>query len=43
MPRRQADTFRHKEELRPHLRNAIRPRDAILGDIRYFNNIRGHV
>ena len=43
MPRRQADTFRHKEELRPHLRNAIRPRDAILGDIRYFNNLRGHV
>ena len=43
MPRRQADTFRRKEEIRPHVRNAIRPRDAILGDIRYFNNISGHV
>ena len=43
MPRRQADTFRRKEEIRPHLRNAIRPRDAILGDSRWFNNVRGHV
>jgi hypothetical protein len=43
MPRRQADTFRRKEEIRPHLRTAIRPRDAILGDVRYFNNVRGHI
>jgi hypothetical protein len=43
MPRREADTIRRKEEIRPHLRNAIRPRDEILGDLRYFNNLRGHV
>jgi hypothetical protein len=43
MPRREADTIRRKEEIRPHLRNAVRPRDEILGDIRYFNNVRGHV
>jgi hypothetical protein len=43
LPRREADTIRRKEEVRPHLRNAIRPRDQILGDIRYLNNMRGHV
>jgi hypothetical protein len=43
MPRREADTFRRKQEIRPLLRNAIRPRDQILGDIRYFNNVRGHI
>ena len=43
MPRREADSFRRKEEVRPHLRNAVRPRDAILGDVRYLNNMRGHV
>jgi len=43
MPRRQADSFRRKEEIRPLLQNAIRPRDAILGDVRYFNNVRGHI
>jgi hypothetical protein len=43
MPRREADRFRQKDELRPHLRNAIRPRDEILGDVRYFNSNRGHV
>jgi len=43
LPRREAATFRRKEEIRPHLRNAIRPRDRLLGDIRYFNNTRGHV
>lgn len=43
LPRREADTMRRKEEIRPHLRNAIRPRDAIIGDLRYFNNMRGHV
>jgi hypothetical protein len=43
MPRREADTIRRKEEVRPHLRNAVRPRDAILGDVRYLNNLRGHV
>jgi hypothetical protein len=43
LPRREADTIRRKEEIRPHLRNAIRPRDAILGDVRYLNSMRGHV
>ena len=43
MPRRDADTFRRKEEIRPYLRNAIRPRDRLLGDVRFFNNLRGHV
>ena len=43
MPRREADTIRRKEELRPHVRNAIRPRDQILADVHYFNNVRGHV
>ncbi len=43
MPRREADTFRRKEELRPRLRNAIRPRDELIGNIRYFNNVRGHI
>jgi hypothetical protein len=37
MPRRQADTIRRKEEIRPHLRGAISARDQILGDIRYFH------
>ena len=43
MPRREADTIRRKDEIRPHLRNVIRPRDAVLADVRYFNNVRGHV
>ena len=43
LPRREADTFPRKEEIRPHLRNAIRPRDRLLADIRYFNNTPGHV
>jgi len=43
LPRREADTYRRKAEIRPHLRNAIRPREAMLGDVRYLNNMRGHV
>ena len=43
MPRREADSFRRKEEIPPYLRSAVRPRDAILGDVRYLNNMRGHV
>ncbi len=42
IPRRDADNLRRKEEVRPHLRNAMRPRDQILGDIRFFNP-RGHI
>jgi hypothetical protein len=43
MPRREADNIRRKDEIRPHLRNAIRPRDEVLSDVRYFNNVRGHI
>jgi hypothetical protein len=43
MPRREANTIRRKEEVRPLLRSAVRPRDKYLADIRYFNNIRGHI
>lgn len=43
MPRREADTLRRKEEVRPLLRNAIRPREQLIGDVRFFNNLRGHV
>ena len=43
LPRREADTFRRKAEIRPLLRNAVRPRERYLADIRYFNNTRGHI
>ena len=43
IPRREAVNIRRKDEVRPHLRNAIRPRDQLLGDVRYFNNNRGHI
>ena len=43
LPRREADTIRRKEEVRPLLRTAIRPRDSYLADIRFFNSTRGHV
>jgi hypothetical protein len=42
IPRREADTIRPRKEIRPNRRNAVSPRDQILGDIRYFN-LRGHV
>jgi hypothetical protein len=43
LPRREADTFRRKEEVRPLLRTAIRPRETYLADVRNFNSTRGHV
>ena len=43
MPRREAASFRRKEEVRPLLRNAMRPREQFIGDVRFFNNLRGHV
>ena len=43
LPRREADTVRRKEEVRPILRSAIRPREQVIGDVRFFNNLRGHV
>jgi hypothetical protein len=42
LPRRDVDNLRRREEIRPHIRNAIRPRDRILGDIRFFN-ARRHI
>jgi hypothetical protein len=43
MPRREADKFRSKEEIRPLLRNAIRPREQFLGDIHNFGTNSHHV
>jgi hypothetical protein len=43
LPRREAATIRRKEEVRPLLRNAIRPRESYLADVRYLNSTRGHV
>jgi hypothetical protein len=43
VPRREADTLRRREEVRPLLRNAIRPREQLLGDVRFLNTNRGHV
>jgi len=43
MARREADTIRPRKEIWPRRRNAISPRDRILGDIRFFNSTRGHV
>lgn len=37
MPRRDVERFRRREEIRPHIRNAIRPRDLILADMRNFH------
>jgi hypothetical protein len=42
IPRREADKIRAREEIRPILRDAIRPRDQLLGDIRWFY-LRRHV
>jgi hypothetical protein len=43
VPRREAQNLRRKEEIRPHIHNAVRPRDAYIGDVRYFNNVRGSI
>ena len=43
MPRGEANHFRRKDEVRPLIRNAIRPRDQILGDVRNFHITRGHI
>ena len=42
IPRRDVDKIRAREELRPILRKAIRPRDEFLGDVRSFY-LRDHV
>ena len=43
VPRREAQNLRRKNEVRPLLRNAIRPRERYLEDVRYFNSTRGHI
>ena len=40
LPRREAQNFRRKEGLRPHLRNATSMRDQIVGDVRNFHSLR---
>ena len=35
IPRREAEKIRAREEIRPILRDAIRPREQFLGDIRW--------
>jgi hypothetical protein len=42
IPRREADKIRAREEMRPILRRAIRPREEFLGDVRSFY-LRDHV
>jgi hypothetical protein len=42
IPRREADKIRAREEMRPILREAIRPRDEFLGDVRSLY-LREHV
>jgi hypothetical protein len=43
MPRREAEKIRRKEEIRSHFGNAVWPREQVLTDLRYFNNVRGHI
>ena len=42
IPRREADKIRAREEMRPILGKAIRPREEFLGDVRSFY-LRDHV
>ena len=42
MPRREADIFRPKKEIRPHLRTAVRRPDVVT-DVRFSNNLRGSI
>jgi hypothetical protein len=42
IPRREADRMRAREDFRPIIRNAITPRDRILGDVRSLY-LREHV
>jgi hypothetical protein len=37
MPRRDVERLRRREEIRPHIRNAVSARDRILTDMRYFH------
>src|SRR4029450_13066403 len=42
IPRREADKIRAREEIRPILRNTIKPREQFLGDVRSLY-LRDHV
>jgi hypothetical protein len=42
IPRREANRIRAREEIRPILRNTIRPREQFLGDVRSLY-LRDHV
>jgi hypothetical protein len=42
IPRREADKMRAREEVRPILRNTIRPRDQFFRDVRSFY-LRDHI
>jgi hypothetical protein len=42
IPRREADRIRAREEMRPILRKAIRPREEFLGDVRSLY-LRDHI
>jgi hypothetical protein len=43
IPRREAETIRRKEQIRTHFGNTVWPREKVLTDLRYFNNVRGHI
>ena len=42
IPRREANKIRAREEMRPILRNTVRPREQFLGEVRSFY-LRDHV
>jgi hypothetical protein len=43
MPRREAVKIRRKEEIRRHFGNTVWAREKVLSDLRYLNNVRGHI
>lgn len=43
LPRREAAKIRRKEEIRRYFGDRVWPREQVLTDLRYFNNMRGHV
>jgi hypothetical protein len=42
VPRREADRLRRREAVRPIIRNAITPRERVLGDVRFADS-RQHI
>ena len=43
MPRPEAETIRRKKVIRRHFGDAVWSREQVLTDLRYFNNVRGHI